>query len=59
VFRAEARAGVHEKDVVGQVPQARTQEESLHQEQPRVLIVVVVVVGRPAGGAAAKTIRNK
>lgn len=38
VFRAEERAGVHEKDMVGQVPQARTQEESLHQEQSIVLI---------------------
>jgi len=40
VFRAEARASVHEKDVVGQVPQTRAQEESLHQEQPSVLTVV-------------------
>jgi len=37
VFRAEARAGVHEEDVVGQVPQTRTQEEGLHQGQPHVL----------------------
>lgn len=39
VFRAEARAGVHEEDVVGKVPQARTQEEGLHQGQPHVLII--------------------
>lgn len=37
VFRTEARAGVHEKDVVGQVPQARKHEESLHQEQSYLL----------------------
>jgi hypothetical protein len=38
VFRAEERAGVYEKDMVGQVSQARAQEEGLHQEQPIVLI---------------------
>lgn len=38
VFCAEERAGVHEKNMVGQMPQARAQEESLHQEQPIVLI---------------------
>jgi len=37
VFRVEARAGVHEEDVVGQVPQARAPEESLHPEQPHLL----------------------
>lgn len=40
VFRLETRAGVHEKDVVGKMPQTRTPEESLHQEQPYVLISV-------------------
>lgn len=38
VFRAEARAGVHQEDVVGQVPQTRTPEESLHQGQHLVLM---------------------
>lgn len=37
VFRIKTRPGMYEKDMVGQVPQARTQEESLHQGQHRIL----------------------
>lgn len=37
VFRTETRPGVHEKNVVGQVSQAQTEEESVHQGQHRVL----------------------
>lgn len=37
VFRTETRPGVHEENLVGQVPQARAQEESLHPGQRRVL----------------------
>lgn len=37
VFRTKTRAGMHEKDVVGQVSQTRTQEKGLHKEQPIVL----------------------